>query len=254
MQLLIKYDDGWALGINLDSKVSPPAKGVFPYDCLGDVVGSGSGSGSSSAPAQPQPQPLTTIAEDEDREMAMMGMGMSHGANGGPGGLSYLSYDEPQSTAQQAPQLPAMRSDSPIDFSSASKMAATSNPNANVPSIRISDPEVTSSAADNVTSPDPYGLATPATGSVSSYASSGAAFVPLPPSPTSPTGPSGAHTLPAVLQPGSSSSTNEFGLQSNKEGGASTEKKARRTSSLVASRDADLFLALGEVLGRDDVR
>lgn len=32
----MKYDDGWALGLNLNSG-RPPAKGVFPYDCLGEV-------------------------------------------------------------------------------------------------------------------------------------------------------------------------------------------------------------------------
>lgn len=31
-------------------------------------------------------------------------------------------------------------------------------------------------------------------------------------------------------------------------------EKSKRTSSLIASRDADLFVALGEVLGRDDVK
>ncbi|PRQ74037.1 hypothetical protein AAT19DRAFT_15604 [Rhodotorula toruloides] len=32
----MKYDDGWALGLNLNSG-RPPAKGVFPFDCLGEM-------------------------------------------------------------------------------------------------------------------------------------------------------------------------------------------------------------------------
>lgn len=37
VQVLMKYDDGWALGLNLSSGV-PPSKGVFPFDCLGEQV------------------------------------------------------------------------------------------------------------------------------------------------------------------------------------------------------------------------
>lgn len=35
IQVLMSYDDGWALGINLDAP-TPGTKGVFPFDCLDD--------------------------------------------------------------------------------------------------------------------------------------------------------------------------------------------------------------------------
>ncbi|KAI5476218.1 SH3 domain protein [Pseudohyphozyma bogoriensis] len=49
VQVLVSYDDGWALGINLDSG-SPPNKGVFPFDCLGEVV-------ATNPPRTPSPAP-----------------------------------------------------------------------------------------------------------------------------------------------------------------------------------------------------
>jgi hypothetical protein len=231
---LIKYDDGWALGVNLDSREHPPAKGVFPYDCLGEVVAAAPASNGADAQAAIAQQPLSTIAEDEPGSASRKSVG-----------LSYLSYDNDEapprvpspsaSSTATAPQLPAMtsfRSDSPLDFSSSHSQADDkTHQTPNVPSIQIH-----SSDAADAMSPDMYGAPTPAT------SSSAAAFVPLPPSPTT----TSTNNVPSVLQPGSPAVSDDA-TQAQKKG-------ARRTSSLVASRDADLFLALGEVLGRDDVR
>lgn len=249
VQLLIKYDDGWALGVNLDSREHPPAKGVFPYDCLGEVVASAPAPQSGAVTAAPTTvaqQPLSTITEDEPNSAARKSMEPS---------LSYLSYDNDREDQHQqrvgspsgsstatAPQLPAMtsfRSDSPIDLSSASSSSAhqQQQQQASVPSIQIH-----SSDGANLMSPDLYGAPTPAT------SSSAAAFVPLPPSPTTP------NAVPSVLQPGSPAVHHGNGDEDMTAAMQQQKKGARRTSSLVASRDADLFLALGEVLGRDDVR
>ncbi|GAA5857324.1 hypothetical protein JCM5353_002400 [Sporobolomyces roseus] len=82
VQVLMKYDDGWALGLNLSSG-TPPSKGVFPFDCLGDIVpppnSSEIRSASSSTPARslspinpaniplppPTPTLLSPIGEDD---------------------------------------------------------------------------------------------------------------------------------------------------------------------------------------------
>ncbi|KAK4053158.1 hypothetical protein OIV83_001893 [Microbotryomycetes sp. JL201] len=207
VQLLIRYDDGWALGINLDSNQSPPAKGVFPFDCLGEALGSSS------------QQPLSTILEQDSRPGSLASpppkLDTSAVANAPTAQLGYLS------NGPVPPQLPQMRSDSPIDLESPPTSAvksdsrSTPSPTLVMPSIQISDQAT--GVSQELFTPPPQQMA------FDDYQHQ-------------------QQRLPDALQAGKS--------------GKSTvnDKKGRRTSSLVASKDADLFLALGEVLGRDDVK
>ncbi|KAM0753807.1 hypothetical protein T439DRAFT_346146 [Meredithblackwellia eburnea MCA 4105] len=144
IQVLVTYDDGWALGYNLDGG-SPPPKGVFPFDCVGDEAADGgrsaptelsaTASAAAQFPQPPQHKPLTPVVEES------------------------------------APQLAPLRTDSPL----------------------------------------------------------GTNF-----------GSDGSKDLPSSLRVGG-------GLDAKRDG-----EKVKRTSSLIASRDADLFVALGEVVGKED--
>lgn len=217
---------------------------VFPFDCLGEVIPSGA---SAPAPAivPPQPQqpqqPLHTITEAESRSASPTA---APAAQQQPeeregDGLGYLAYDNEESeqppahqstasshssiTSQLPPQLPNLRSDSPIDFSSPPSSATTpaaaplsaAASEFTMPSIQISDPsgeDTTSTAAT-----DYFGEPQQA-----------------------------EEGVPKSLQAGGGGRVE--GVK-NREG-----EKSKRTSSLIASRDADLFVALGEVLGREDVK
>ncbi|KAK4058607.1 hypothetical protein OIO90_000051 [Microbotryomycetes sp. JL221] len=225
VQLLIRYDDGWALGINLDSDQSPPAKGVFPFDCLGEALGTST------------QQPLSTIMEQDSRPASLASVPVNNGfgykspvdsstvVNSPPAQLSYLSNESP--TGFNAPQLPEpKRSDSPIDLSSPTsprETRSTPSPTLMMPSIQISDQ--TTGVSHEYFSPPPMQ-------SQQFFAEQQQQQPPL------------TNALPRALQSGRG------------EGNATTEseKKSRRTSSLVASQDRDLFLAMGEVLSRDDVK
>ena len=151
----MKYDDGWALGVNL-SAGTPSAKGVFPFDCLGDIVDAPSSS-SAAAPA-PLPAPVHPALQ--------------------PGQL-----------AKPVPSLQVATTAAPV------------NP-ANVP----------------LPPPTPTGL-----------------------EPISELSASAPVVSAAPSQPQQSSSSTSL-----------TAKGSKRASSLIASRDADLFVALGEVLDKKD--
>ncbi|ORY79711.1 hypothetical protein BCR35DRAFT_93894 [Leucosporidium creatinivorum] len=132
VQMLIKYDDGWALGINLDSDSNPPAKGVFPFDCLGEVVPSASSTPVVAAPQPQQPLHTITEAETDSRPSSPSAQQQQQQQEPESDSLGYLAYDAPEPTpthppsssshssitSQLPPQLPTLRSDSPIDFSS----------------------------------------------------------------------------------------------------------------------------------------
>ncbi|GAA5835753.1 hypothetical protein JCM9279_004637 [Rhodotorula babjevae] len=156
VQVLMKYDDGWALGVNL-SAGSPSAKGVFPFDCLGDVVDVPS---SSAAAPAPLPAPVHPALQ--------------------PGQL-----------AKPVPSLQVETAAAPV------------NP-ANVP----------------LPPPTPTGLE--------------------PISELSASAPVVSTSAPQLAPLSLSAST------------SLTAKGSKRASSLIASRDADLFVALGEVLDKKD--
>ncbi|KAK4699873.1 hypothetical protein P7C70_g6382, partial [Phenoliferia sp. Uapishka_3] len=155
VQVLVAYDDGWALGINLDAAAGATVKGVFPFDCVQEISPSTSPPHhvdlSATAPASSQfPQPPTHAPLPSPNAQSS-----SNNEDG------FLSYDHPSPT-MGPPQLAPLRSDSPLGAHFNSK-----DENGN---------------------------------------------------------------LPSSLQPG--------GGEGN---------KVKRTSSLIASRDADLFVALGQV-------
>ncbi|GAA5900508.1 uncharacterized protein JCM6883_002866 [Sporobolomyces salmoneus] len=179
VQVLMKYDDGWALGLNLSSGV-PPSKGVFPFDCLGQIVPAPLASEIRS-PSNPSPP------SDVQRSLSPINPANIPLPPPTPTLLSPINESErPLSVASTAtregpPQLaPFERSDSPL-------------------------------------SPDfpPTSLTVPSSTSNSSTLNGG--------SPTSPT-----------MKRMSMDTT-----------------KLKRHSSLIASRDADLFVALGEVLDKE---
>ncbi|SCV68928.1 BQ2448_1948 [Microbotryum intermedium] len=207
VQLLVRYDDGWALGINLDAK-TPPGKGVFPFDCLDETT-------SASVPPQAAPQQLHTIVETSpETSFADNSNNKNSNANRHES-QTYLSYGAGATSnasssklAASAPQLPNLaRSDSPLSFPS------SQGPSTNqVPLIQISDTQNGTMSSFLDTTPAEKRMST--------------------------------SSLPTSLQPGGQSP------DATREEGNRSGDKGRRTSSLVASRDADLFLALGEVLDR----
>ncbi|GAA5954045.1 hypothetical protein JCM3765_000731 [Sporobolomyces pararoseus] len=124
VQVLMKYDDGWALGLNLSSGV-PPSKGVFPFDCLGEQVSA--------------PQPSEIRSHDAPVPSAQRSLSPINPANvplppPTPTLLSPINEDEqpPQAstTREGPPQLaPFERSDSPLspDFPPSSLTIPSSN-------------------------------------------------------------------------------------------------------------------------------
>ncbi|KDE02953.1 hypothetical protein MVLG_06519 [Microbotryum lychnidis-dioicae p1A1 Lamole] len=208
VQLLVRYDDGWALGINLDAK-GPPGKGVFPFDCLGEVTSAASQSGPQQLHTIAEGSPETSFADDSNHNKNKNNNNQHESQTNLSYGAAAPSNASSSKLAASAPQLPNLaRSDSPMTFPS------SQGPSTNqVPLIQISD-------AQN--------------GTMSSFLDT-----------TSTERRMSTSSLPTSLQPGGQSP------EANREDGSNRSgEKGRRTSSLVASRDADLFLALGEVLDR----
>lgn len=215
----MKYDDGWALGLNLSSGQHPPPKGCFPFDCLGQVVAPG------TAPSVPN------------------GASSASGPSGGGGGLPL-----PVPVALQ-PGTPIVSVSSPAQTQSELSAAATTAAAAAVTAPAVTKPV-----------PAPLNLQQPQVGV-------DPASVPLPPptpssaagdhAPTSPVALS--HEAPQLAPLGLTAGSPlaaEFAHQQQQQqppqqGGSRTANNVtgmKRASSLIASRDADLFVALGEVL------
>ncbi|GAA5941801.1 uncharacterized protein JCM15063_000775 [Sporobolomyces koalae] len=115
VQVLMKYDDGWALGLNLSSGV-PPAKGVFPFDCLGEQTTAPLASEIRSPGSAPAAAPLGAI----ERSLSPINPANIPLPPPTPTLLSPINEDEqPPShttiTSNGPPQLaPFERSDSPL--------------------------------------------------------------------------------------------------------------------------------------------
>ncbi|GAA5914085.1 hypothetical protein JCM8208_005136 [Rhodotorula glutinis] len=180
VQVLMKYDDGWALGVNL-SAGTPSAKGVFPFDCLGDIVDAPSSS--SAAPPAPLPAPVHPALQ--------------------PGQLA--KHVPSLQVATAAPVNPA---NVPLPPPTPTGLEPISELSASAPVVSASAPQLAPLSLDRNDSP--LSASFPAHG-----------------------------TLAAPAQPQQSSTS-------------LTAKGSKRASSLIASRDADLFVALGEVLDKKD--
>ncbi|KAH8930107.1 hypothetical protein BT69DRAFT_1275847 [Atractiella rhizophila] len=168
VQILMNYDDGWVLGVNLS--INPPQRGVFPRDCVEEadpsspLPGATNGNNENKGNTLMGNNHFTIMEEDEDE----------------PSELPYGPPSPKNKVADKAPFLP------PIDF-------------------------VTSSA-----SPPTIAVEAPA-----------------------------EHNSNHIAGPGVGGVT-----PSQSSGNVSTAsgKNVRRSSSLIASRDAELFVALGEAL------
>ncbi|GAA5883355.1 hypothetical protein JCM16303_006706 [Sporobolomyces ruberrimus] len=108
VQVLMKYDDGWALGLNLSSGV-PPSKGVFPFDCLGEEA---------SAPLPSEIRAPGSSPTTANRSLSPINPANIPLPPPTPTLLSPINEDEQQppfSTGGGPPQLaPFERSDSPL--------------------------------------------------------------------------------------------------------------------------------------------
>ncbi|GAA6063445.1 hypothetical protein JCM10212_005618 [Sporobolomyces blumeae] len=173
VQVLMKYDDGWALGLNLSSG-NPPAKGVFPFDCLGEIVPPPAASEIRANPSVPPQSSGQTLSP-------------SNSYNQG------LSSPVNPANIPLPPPTPDLLSPIAEDDSPSRTSIDRSGPPQLAPLAR----------SDSPLSPD------------------------FPPSALAPPSPSAAY------------------------GGAKKSDKLKRHSSLIASRDADLFVALGEVLDKE---
>lgn len=179
IQVLMKYDDGWALGINL-SAGTPAAKGVFPFDCLGEVVGAPSAAASAPANAR-APSPLPAPVHPS------------------------LQPGQPQPATKLAPLQPVNPADVPLPPPTPTGLTPISEGTAaaSAPVVSASAPQLAPLALDRNDSP-----------LSASFPAHAAAQGP-----------------PTALAP---------------------TKSTKRASSLIASRDADLFVALGEVLDKKE--
>ncbi|CEQ42717.1 SPOSA6832_04553, partial [Sporobolomyces salmonicolor] len=186
VQVLMKYDDGWALGLNL-STGNPPAKGVFPFDCLGDLC------------------PPPTASQIRSR---------------------------PPSTARALSPVPATANPASI-----SNPASPVNP-ANIP---LPPPTPTLQLASIAEDDDSAAFAT----SPSMTMAGPPQLAPLErsDSPLSANFPPSALAPPQIALHGEQQQ--QYGVS------VSETQKLKRHSSLIASRDADLFVALGEVLDKE---
>jgi len=73
IQIVMAYDDGWCLGVNLSSTKrnggGEPAKGVFPRDCVEEMPAGRAVSPAASAPApQQQPRNVHETIQEEDED------------------------------------------------------------------------------------------------------------------------------------------------------------------------------------------
>lgn len=190
VQVLIKYDDGWALGLNL-SAGHPPPKGVFPFDCLGDIV--------SASPASPAPAPAGAPPALALPQALQVG-GAVNPANiplppPTPTGL------EPISETEHEPAAPAALAQSQ-------------------PVVSASPPQLAPLSLDRNDSP------------------LSASFPPA------------VQALPAPVP--TAAAVAQSSLRAESPAPQLKPQQTKRASSLIASRDADLFVALGEVLERKE--
>ncbi|BGP23028.1 hypothetical protein JCM10295v2_001921 [Rhodotorula toruloides] len=176
VQVLMKYDDGWALGLNLNSG-RPPAKGVFPFDCLGEVC--------------PPPAPEAVRA------------------NGQP---------PKQATRALSPPVPsALQPGSPPSQTQATHLGPV-------------NPALVPLPPPTPTSLEPISEHSPSTGE---GVKSG------PP-----------QIAPLALESSDSPLSASFPPHVQSVPAPATTGTMKRASSLIASRDADLFVALGEVMDK----
>ncbi|KAK4332669.1 SH3 domain protein [Rhodotorula toruloides] len=178
VQVLMKYDDGWALGLNLNSG-RPPAKGVFPFDCLGEVCPPPAASAVRVNGQPPQAQ------QQAQRALS-------------PSVPSALQPGSPQ-PAPLAPINPALVPLPPPTPTSLEPIAESEG-------VKSGPPQLAPLA---LTSSD---------------------------SPLSASFPPSVQSIPAPTNGG---------------GAGVGGGQMKRASSLIASRDADLFVALGEVIDKE---
>jgi hypothetical protein len=201
IQVLMKYDDGWALGLNLSSGQHPPPKGCFPFDCLGQVVAPGTAAPPSSSAA--------------------------NNNNNNNGGGSQLPMPVP--VALQ-PGTPTFSVSSPSQTQS-DLVADTSKPKSIPAPLQLNA---------NPVSVDPASVPLPPPTPSSTHATS----------PTSTSSNEAPQLAPLGLAAGSPLSADfpHAGGDNNNKNQNKNVQGMKRASSLIASRDADLFVALGEVL------
>ncbi|GAA5829730.1 hypothetical protein JCM11251_000262 [Rhodosporidiobolus azoricus] len=226
VQVLMKYDDGWALGLNLNSG-NPPAKGVFPFDCLGDLA----------------PAPTATEIRSPGAPRALspaLGSGLPPALQpASPDMQQHLQQQQQQRRQSMGSALAAQASaPSPVNPANIPLPPPTPTPTTSqsghggagvLASIDKDGVAVTTSRGPspiNTSVPPQLAPLTLGGGSDSPLAAS---FAPL------------SSSAPAV------SPTHEIGASQAL--ALAPVKQTKRHSSLIASRDADLFVALGEVLG-----
>ncbi|GAA5971562.1 hypothetical protein JCM11641_000642 [Rhodosporidiobolus odoratus] len=233
IQVLMKYDDGWALGLNLNSGPAP-AKGVFPFDCLGDIapapstpdVRAPSASPPSAAPRALSPAPAPAAAAPlppslvpgspppadliPQRQSLIALPGQVNPANV-PLPPVTPTFSDPGHSQAQAGGLAAIAEDERAASPSPMSMGHTMSP---------SPAQINTSIAPQLA---PLALGGGNDSPLSAH---------FPPS---------AAGNPPTSQPQSQAQDNLVP--------SSSVKQKKRHSSLIASRDADLFVALGEVLG-----
>ncbi|GAA5919806.1 hypothetical protein JCM6882_006485 [Rhodosporidiobolus microsporus] len=227
VQVLMKYDDGWALGLNLNSG-NPPAKGVFPFDCLGDLAPA-----PSATQIRAQSPQLPTTGPGAPRALSPALSSAGGASSPVPPALQPGSPDTQQQQRRQsmlqlgAPVNPA---NVPLPPPTPTPTTSQSGHGAGVLAPIAEDPSAFTAPSSSSRAPSPINTSAPPQlapltlggGSDSPLAAS---FAPL--SASAPA-PSPTHETAGALAP---------------------VKQQKRHSSLIASRDADLFVALGEVLG-----
>ncbi|GAA6037032.1 hypothetical protein JCM8097_005517 [Rhodosporidiobolus ruineniae] len=232
VQVLMKYDDGWALGLNLNSG-HPPAKGVFPFDCLGELA------------PPPAPTQIRTASPNAQRALsptpstggAAFPAALQPGSPPAPQGPPGIFQRGPQQQAPVDPALVPLPPASPTPTPSLAPIAedsADSTPRAATPTQPAAAPAPASVPTSSAAQFQPLSLSgmgsdSPLSASFPPLSSGAPAVAPIVTS--SPV------SVPAALP------------RPSLDGGLAPVKQQKRHSSLIASRDADLFVALGEVLG-----
>lgn len=206
----MKYDDGWALGLNLSSGQHPPPKGCFPFDCLGAVVSAGSGRPASGSLPMPVPAALQPGTP-------MVAVSPPPPAVAAPVGDEPEQLLSPGAGADVQAPLPQQQ------------------PAVNPALVPLPPPTPTSATGNHFT-----GL--PTEDPTASPTKSRAAGAPPQLAPLGEL--NSGSPLSATFPPGAQQ-------QQQQQHGATDAVQVtalKRASSLIASRDADLFVALGDVL------
>lgn len=216
----MKYDDGWALGLNLSSGQHPPPKGCFPFDCLGQVVNAGAGRPTSTGLPMPVPvalQPGTPTVS--------------------------VSPPPPNNLSNETSNLMPIPGSTSDEALAQKRVPAPLQP-VNPALVPLPPPTPSSATGQSF----PAGATAIPRDSTASPAPSTASAVSAEPPQLGPlTGLSAGSPLSANF-PESTGSGGLSAQQQQERRDALQVKGMKRASSLIASRDADLFVALGEVL------